>query len=158
MMRGWKRSDDNGSKAFISTNDEIIQRACNLEAYINEEVLLRLQQDYALEMISLSEEQGDRDKERDRERDKGLLDYSSGAGTFALFSVNQSFSGKPPSSFPVSPVTSPRNGTMLGFGHSVDSPNWLQRYGDAVNPDDAEEMIKLKDELMVMEAQVSGIE
>ncbi len=158
MMKEWKKVGQLGHNISLAS---VWHNAADL--LINDEVLLRLQESYAHELLSLVEvysrehstakgiiEMDDEELERERQTSKSTDSVSpkSNGSLSPKDSVSPSLAAN---NTPIGPPSTPHKSRLLGG----DTPTfWLLRYGNKLTAKTARELRIIHEELVLLDQQV----
>lgn len=161
LMRDWKKIGQNDEFVSEDIHELVLHRADVV--VVNEEVLQQLQESYAMEMISMSESS--------LVLKSVVVDGNS--PTAASSPTNKIFSWMSTDSSDTNPSSKKLFGYTVGQSQSnvsvdeasirassvaidINNPptNWLSRYGEEIDVEVANEMIRVRDSIISMERQI----
>lgn len=147
LMRNWKKT----VSSIKFNHEEIIRKSKAM--IINEEVLLKLQESYALEMISASEHSAHALQLQQQQQADSISDHSSPPTISSPppgISGDEESSGRNNSS-----SNSNNNSSSSRTTTSPAKESWLNRYGHSRIADEAiSDMLRVRDDLRNLEMQV----
>ena len=150
MMRDWKKVG--GETMLLVSHNDVMKRAH--ATAIGDDVLQQLQEHYALEIISMSEVSLQASQANDAAAAASAA-AAAGSGDFITAAVN-SIGGVGSSDLGgiLGSNSNASSGIMSSNKRGPDATFWLQRYGEGVSDATAIDMLRIRDEVRDMEAQV----